>query len=117
AALDGGARPRRAGDERIRRPRHADGRPDRERAGYLPSCRRRRRRPRARSRCPDSGGRWGSGRGRAVRRPTVSHWFDDAARGLSEGRVTRRAVLRRGGAVAAGTLVGSLTLPGWTFAQ
>ena len=47
----------------------------------------------------------------------MSHWLDDAARGLSEGRVTRRAVLRRGSAVAAGTLVGSLALPGWTFAQ
>ncbi len=47
----------------------------------------------------------------------MSHWLDDAARGLSEGTFTRRAVLRRGGAVAAGTLVGSLTLPGRTFAQ
>jgi hypothetical protein len=41
----------------------------------------------------------------------VSHWFDDAARGLSEGRVTRRAVLRRGGAVAGGALLASVTGP------
>jgi hypothetical protein len=41
----------------------------------------------------------------------VSHWFDDAARGLSEGRVTRRAVLRRGGAVAGGALLASVTRP------
>ena len=41
----------------------------------------------------------------------MSHWFDDAARGLSEGRVTRRAVLRRGGAVAGGALLASVTGP------
>ncbi len=41
----------------------------------------------------------------------MSHWLDDAARGLSEGRFTRRAVLRRGGAVAGGALLASVTGP------
>lgn len=41
----------------------------------------------------------------------MSHWLDDAARGLSEGRYNRRQVLRRGGAVAAGTLAASVTGP------
>jgi hypothetical protein len=41
----------------------------------------------------------------------LSHWLDDAARGLSEGRYNRRQVLRRGGAVAAGTLAASVTGP------
>jgi hypothetical protein len=39
----------------------------------------------------------------------LSHWLDDAARGLSEGRFSRRQVLRRGGAVAGGALAASLT--------
>jgi hypothetical protein len=38
----------------------------------------------------------------------VSHWLDDAARGLAEGTHTRRTVLQRGGAVAAGALVASV---------
>jgi len=41
----------------------------------------------------------------------VSHWLDDAARGLSDGRFSRRQVLRRGGAVAVGTLAASVTGP------
>jgi hypothetical protein len=47
----------------------------------------------------------------------VSHWLDDAARGLSEGRYSRRHVIKRGSAVAAGALVGSLAGPGRAFAQ
>ena len=39
----------------------------------------------------------------------MSHWLDDAARGLAEGSHSRREVLRRGGAVAAGALFGSVT--------
>ena len=41
----------------------------------------------------------------------MSHWLDDAARGLSDGKLTRRAVLRRGGAVAGGALFASVTSP------
>ncbi len=39
----------------------------------------------------------------------MSHWLDDAARGLAEGSHSRRDVLRRGGAVAAGAVLGSVT--------
>ena len=41
----------------------------------------------------------------------MSHWLDDAARGLSEGRYNRRQVLARGGTVAGGALVASVTGP------
>jgi hypothetical protein len=41
----------------------------------------------------------------------VSHWLDDAARGLAEGTFTRRAVLRRSGTVAGGALLASVTGP------
>jgi hypothetical protein len=41
----------------------------------------------------------------------VSHWLDDAARGLAEGTHTRRSVIRRGGAVAAGGVLASMEMP------
>jgi hypothetical protein len=41
----------------------------------------------------------------------VSHWLDDVARGLAEGSLTRRAVLRRSGRVAGGALIASVTGP------
>lgn len=43
---------------------------------------------------------------------TVSHWLDEAAHGLSEGRYSRRQVLRRGGAAAGGALLGPLVREG-----
>ena len=41
----------------------------------------------------------------------MAHWLDDAAAGLSEGRYSRRQILRRGAAVAGGALVASVTWP------
>ncbi len=41
----------------------------------------------------------------------MSHWLDDAARGLAQGTHSRREVLQRGGAVASGALLGSITTP------
>ena len=41
----------------------------------------------------------------------MSHWLDDAARGLAEGRYSRRRVLRRAGGVAVGVLLGSVGVP------
>ena len=41
----------------------------------------------------------------------MSHWLDDAARGLAQGRYSRRHVLRRGVATAGGAFVGSLVGP------
>jgi len=47
----------------------------------------------------------------------VSHWLDDAARGLADGSHNRREVLRRGGAIAASTLLGSAVSPLRAFAS
>jgi hypothetical protein len=47
----------------------------------------------------------------------VSHWLDDTARNLAEGRYNRRQVLRRGGAVLAGGLVGTLASPLQAFGR
>jgi len=41
----------------------------------------------------------------------MSHWLDDAAQGLSEGRYSRRHILRRGAAIAGGAFVASVTGP------
>ncbi len=41
----------------------------------------------------------------------MSHWLDDVARGLAEGRHSRRDLLRRGGAVAAGSILAPLAHP------
>lgn len=41
----------------------------------------------------------------------MAHWLDDAATGLSEGRYSRRHILRRGGAIAGGALLASVTWP------
>ena len=41
----------------------------------------------------------------------MSHWLDDAARGLAEGTHSRRDVLRRGGAIAGGAMLVSVTGP------
>jgi hypothetical protein len=41
----------------------------------------------------------------------MKHWLDEAAAGLSSGRLSRRDVLRRGGRVAAGGLLVSLPSP------
>lgn len=46
----------------------------------------------------------------------MSHWLDEAARGLAEGTHSRRQVLRRGSAIAASALVGSLARPAGVFA-
>lgn len=46
----------------------------------------------------------------------MAHWLDDAAHGLAEGTHTRRQVLARGGAVAAGALLSSLPVPAVSFA-
>ncbi len=41
----------------------------------------------------------------------MSHWLDDAARGLAQGTHSRREVLRRGGTVAAGAMFTSISAP------
>ena len=41
----------------------------------------------------------------------MSHWLDVAAKGLAGGSYSRRDVLRRGGAIAAGSLIGSAAAP------
>ncbi len=41
----------------------------------------------------------------------MSHWLDDDARGLSDGRYNCRQVLRRGSLVAGGALLASVTTP------
>ena len=47
----------------------------------------------------------------------MSHWLDDAASRLSEGRFNRRQVLRRGGAVAAAGLLTSAIKPLAAFSK
>lgn len=47
----------------------------------------------------------------------MSHWLDDVARGFSEGSFSRREVLRRGGAVAGGALLASVTGPVGTLTR
>ena len=39
----------------------------------------------------------------------MSHWLDDAARGLADGRYSRRQVLRRGGTIAGGVVMASVS--------
>ena len=39
----------------------------------------------------------------------MGQWLDDAAKGFAEGAYNRRQVLRRGGAVAVGAVIGSVT--------